>query len=155
VEEGTLTRYRFEARFTLVALGGTQALLGLYALIFPRSFYDDFPLGLGWVEALPAYNEHLLTDFGGLFLATAVMLLGAAVWLERRWVAISLVAFLAFSVPHTLWHFFNLEPYSTGNAIGNVIALSATVLLPLGVLYLVSRERRASRRPTRTAPAEK
>ena len=77
MNDGTLTRYRFEARFTLIQLGVIQGVLGLYALFFPRSFYEDFPLGLGWVEALPAYNEHLLTDFGGLFLTTAVILLAA------------------------------------------------------------------------------
>ena len=142
---GTLTRYRFEARFTLIQLGVIQGLLGLYALFFPRSFYEDFPFGRGWVEALPAYNEHLLTDFGGLFLATAVILIAASARLERRWVVISLVAFLAFSLPHTLWHVFNLEPYSTGDAIANVVALAATVLLPIGVLVLVARESRAPR----------
>ncbi len=150
--QNTLTRYRFEARFTLIQLGLIQGVLGLYALFFPRSFYEDFPFGLGWVEALPAFNEHLLTDFGGLFLATAVMLLAASVRLERRWVVISLIAFLAFSIPHTVWHAFNLEPYSTGNAIGNIVTLAATVLLPLGVLFLVSKESRAPKVP-RGAPA--
>ena len=144
--QGTLTRYRFEARFTLIQLGLIQGVLGLYALFFPRSFYEDFPFGLGWVEALPAFNEHLLTDFGGLFLATSVMLLAASIRLERRWVVVSLVAFLAFSIPHTIWHAFNLEPYSTGNAIANIVTLAATVLLPLGVLFLVSKESRAPRK---------
>lgn len=143
MDDTTLTRYRFEARFTLIQLGVIQVALGLYALFFPRSFYEDFPFGLGWVEALPAYNEHLLIDFGGLYLATAVMLIAASLRLERRWVVISLLAYLAFSIPHTTWHLFNLEPYTTGNAIGNVVALSATVLLPLGVLALVAREHRA------------
>lgn len=150
--DGTLTRYRFEARFTLIQLGLIQGVLGLYALFFPRSFYEDFPLGLNWVEVLPAYNEHLVTDFGGLFLATAVMLLAASVRLERRWVVVSLVAFLAFSVPHTVWHSFNLEPYSTGNAIANMVALAATVLLPLGVLFLVAREGRAPQKPEGAQP---
>ena len=152
MNDGTMSRYRLEARFTLIQLGAIQGVLGLYALFFPRSFYDDFPLGLGWVEALPAYNEHLVTDFGGLFLATAVMLLAASIRLERRWVAISLLAYLAFSIPHTTWHLFNLEPYSTGNAIANVVTLAATVLLPLGVLYLVSRESRAPRKPAQAEP---
>src|SRR5688500_11833173 len=122
--DGTLTKYRFEARFTLIQLGVIQGALGLYALFFPRSFYEDFPFGLGWVEALPACSEHLLTGVGGLFLATAVVLLAAAVRLERRWVVISLAAFLAFSLPHTIWHIFNREPYSTGNAIANVVTLA-------------------------------
>ena len=151
MNDGTLTRYRFEARFTLIQLGVIQGVLGFYALFFPRSFYEDFPFGLGWVEALPAYNEHLLTDFGGLFLATAVMLIAASIRLERRWVVITLVAFLAFSLPHTLWHLFNLEVYSTGDAIANAVTLAATVLLPIGVLFLVARESRA---PAKPEPAE-
>ncbi len=146
MSDGTLTRYRFEARATLLQLGLIQAVVGFYALFFPRSFYEDFPFGLNWVEVLPAYSEHLVRDVGGLFLATAVMLFAASVRLERRWVVISLVAFLAFSLSHTVWHAFNLEPYSTGNAIGNIVTLAATVLLPLGVLFLVSRESRAPKR---------
>ena len=142
----TLTRYRFEARATLIQLGAIQGILGLYALFIPRSFYEDFPFGLNWVEVLPAYNEHLTRDVGGLFLATAVMMLAASVRLERRWVVISLVAFLAFSLPHTIWHSFNLEPYTAGNAIANIVTLAATVLLPLGVLFLISKESRAPKR---------
>jgi AhpD family alkylhydroperoxidase len=152
MSNGTLTRYRFEARLTLVQLGVIQGVLGFYALFFPSSFYEDFPLGLNWVEVLPAYNEHLVRDVGGLFLATAVILLAASIRLERRWVVISLVAFLAFSLPHTVWHMFNLEPYSTGNAIGNVVTLAATVLLPLGVLFLVWKE---SASPSKPAAAPK
>lgn len=143
---GTLTRYRFEVRAALIQLGAIQAVLGAYALFFPRSFYDDFPLGLNWVSVLPAYNEHLVTDFGGLYLATAVMLIAAAVRLEPFWVKVASWAYLAFSVPHFVWHMFNLEPYSTGNAIANVVTLAATVLLPLGVIYLVGRDARAPQR---------
>jgi AhpD family alkylhydroperoxidase len=150
--DGTLTRYRFEARATLIQLAVIQGVVGFYALFFPRSFFEDFPFGLNWVEVLPAYNEHLIRDVGGLFLATAVMLAAAAVRLERRWVVVALIAFLAFSLPHTVWHAFNLEPYSTGNAIGNIATLAATVLLPLGMLGLVARESKAPRGP-RGAPA--
>ena len=145
MSDGTLTRYRLEARFVMIQLGLIQGILGFYALFFPRSFYEDFPLGLDWVEVLPAYNEHLVRDVGGLFLATAVILLAASIRLERRWVVISLVAFLAFSLPHTVWHVFNLEPYTTGNAIGNALALAATVLLPVLILVLVARDSRAPR----------
>ncbi|MDQ3728687.1 MAG: carboxymuconolactone decarboxylase family protein [Actinomycetota bacterium] len=142
-----LTRYRFEVRAVLIQLGAIQGTIGFYALFFPRSFFEDFPLGLSWVEVLPAYNEHLTRDVGGFFLATAVMLIAASIRLERRWVVISLIAFLAFSVPHTTWHAFNLEPYSTGDAIANIVTLAATVLLPLGVLFLLAKEGRAPAPP--------
>ena len=68
-------------RLILGLLAAVQAPDGFYALLAPRSFYEDFPVGRGWVEALPAYNEHLLRDVGALFLATAVVLAAAAIWL--------------------------------------------------------------------------
>lgn len=126
-------------RAGLGALALLQAIDGVYALFAPRSFYDDFPLGRGWVEALPAYSEHLVRDVGGLFLATAVFLGAAAYFLGRRLVAIALVSFLAFSLPHTIYHFFNLEPYGTGDALANAFGLAATVLLPLGLLWMLRR----------------
>ena len=44
-----------------------------------------------------------------------------------------------FAIPHTAYHLFNLEPYPTGDAIANVLALAATVLLPTFVLFVVGR----------------
>lgn len=127
-------------RVGLGSLGGVQALLGVYALICPTSFYEDFPFGRGWVEALPAYNEHLVRDVGGLFLGIGLLLLVAAWWLDRRVAAISLVAYLAYSLPHAIYHFFNLEPYETADAVANVLTLGATVLVPLTLLVLLIRK---------------
>ena len=72
---------RAATRLVLGILAAVQATDGLYALLAPRSFYDDFPVGRGWVEALPAYSEHLVRDVGALFLATAVVMMW---WVERR-----------------------------------------------------------------------
>lgn len=132
-------------RAILAALAAIQAADGLYALLAPRSFYDDFPLGRGWVEALPAYSEHLVRDVGGLFLATAIVLAAAAIWLERRLVLVALVSFLAFSIPHTTYHLLNLGPYGTFDAVANVIALGFMVVGPLVILAAMVR--------VRTAPA--
>lgn len=126
-------------RAALLALGGTQAFLGLYALISPAGFYDDFPLGRGWVAALPAYNEHLVRDVGGLFLLSAAVLIAAGVYLERRLVAVALGSFLLFSIPHTIFHFLNFEPYETGDILANVLGLGAQVLVPIGLLVLMWR----------------
>ncbi len=148
-----LTQHRFEARATLIPLGAIQFVNGVWATFAPRSFYDDFPLGIGgWVSALPSYNEHLMRDVGGLFLATGFILLIASVRLERRLVVVALVSYLLFSIPHAIFHFFNLEPYGTGDAIGNVVALAATVLLPLGMLVLLSRGKAVPARPTAAGP---
>ena len=136
-------RRRLEFRAVLYGLGGVQLLNGIWITISPPSFYEDFPLGRGWVEALPAYNEHLMRDVGGLFLATG-FLFAAAVLLERRLVIVALVTLLVFAVPHTVYHLFNLEPYGTGDAVGNAVALAATVLLPVYLLALLLRGRPAT-----------
>ncbi len=138
-ETTTPTRHRTAIRIALGALGLIQLTDGLYALFAPRSFYEDFPLGRGWVEALPAYNEHLVRDVGGLFLATALVLLVAAWTLERRTVILACASFLLFAIPHTVYHYLNLGPYSTGDAIANALGLAATVVLPLWVLFELRR----------------
>src|SRR5918996_986761 len=108
----TLVTRRVEARVILIGLGGIQFVNGVWAILAPRSFYEDFPLPVGgWVSALPAYNEHLMRDVGGLFLATGFVLLAAAWAMERRLVAVALVSYLLFSIPHTAYHLFKLEPY--------------------------------------------
>ena len=141
-----MIRRALETRVVLVALGGVQFLNGVWAVLAPRSFYEDFPFGRGWVEALPAYNEHLMRDVGGLFLATGFILLYAAARLEPLIVRIALLSYLLFAIPHAIFHFFNLEPYGTGDTVGNVVALAATVVLPLWVLWVTRDEPRVSSR---------
>jgi hypothetical protein len=130
---------RTVVRAVLAVLGAIQLTDGIYALFAPRSFYEDFPFGRGWVEALPAYSEHLVRDVGSLFIATAVVLFAAAIWTERRLVQVATASFLAFSVPHFVYHAFNLGPYDTGDAIANVVSLLFTVVAPAVVLAATFR----------------
>ena len=53
---------------------------------------------------------------------------------------------LIFAIPHTIYHLFNLGPYSTGNAIANVITLGWTVVGGLIVLALL-RDQEPARAP--------
>jgi AhpD family alkylhydroperoxidase len=127
-------------RLVLIPLGLVQLVDGVWALFFPRSFYDDFPTGRGgWVSALPAYSEHLMTDVGALFVATGVLLIVAGLRLERGLVGVTLAVWLLWAVPHTVWHLFNLDAYGTGDAIANTLSLALTVLGPLGLLGLLAR----------------
>ena len=150
MNEGELGVSRGPVRAVLGILGGVQVLNGLYALFAPSSFFGDFPLGRGWVEALPAYNEHLVRDVGSLFLATGIVLLAAVVWTERRLVLIALVSYLAFAVPHAIYHAFNLEPYGAGDAIANAVTLAFTVVAPIALLVMMLRGS-ASAPPARAA----
>ena len=65
------------AVFAYLAL--QSALIGVWALMAPRSFYDDFPgAGRAWVAVDGPYNEHLVRDVGALNLAILVVFALAA-----------------------------------------------------------------------------
>jgi alkylhydroperoxidase family enzyme len=139
-----LTRNRGAIRFLLLALGLPQALIGLWALLAPHSFYADFPAGTdGWVHVLGPFDEHLVTDVGSLFVAIGVVMVFAGLSLRRGMVIAAATGWLIFSVPHFLWHVFNLEPYSTADAVANSATLAWTVVG--GALVLVLALRRAGR----------
>ena len=131
----------------LAALGLVQLINGLWALLAPQSFYEGYPFGRGWVELLPAYNEHLVRDVGGLYLATAGLFVGAALVMSRATVIIACGSWLLFALPHAIYHGFNLEPFSTSDAIANAVVLVGAVLLPAWVLAAVVRRPRASGSP--------
>ena len=125
-------------RIAMVALGVPNALAGLWAVLAPSSWYDDFP---GWdprlVAADPPFNEHLATDAGAGLLASGFVLIVAA-WLgDRRSVRFGLAAFLVFAVPHALWHLTNESPGLTSaedaRNVGTLLfsAVAAVVLLVL------------------------
>ncbi|MEU1052808.1 hypothetical protein ABZ397_09650 [Streptomyces sp. NPDC005876] len=120
-------------RAGLGVLAGTQVLLGLWVLLLPELFWK-WP----WVSHLPPYNEHLLRDFGGASLAVAVVLCAAVATMERRLVLTALVAYLASSVPHLLFHARHLTPLSTASGAGFLTLLGVAVLLPAGLLWVAA-----------------
>jgi hypothetical protein len=132
-------------RAGLLLLASASLVVGVWALLVPRSFYDDFPLpGRNWVSTLGPYNEHLVRDVGALNLALGVLLVLAAILLERRLVQVSLVAYLVYAVPHFVFHLATSHAFSLGDNIANMFTLGITVLLPL-VLLVGSRGERTPR----------
>ena len=120
----------------LLLLAVTSISSGLWALFLPRSFYEDFPLpGWNWVSTLGPYNEHLVTDYGAMNLALGVLMVGAAVFLERRLVQVSLISWLAYAVPHFVFHLGQVHHFSPFDNLMQLGALGFVVLLPL-VLFL-------------------
>jgi hypothetical protein len=141
-----LGRERVMARSTgwlragLLAYVAVTALIGVWASGWPRGFYDGFPWpGHAWVAPLPAYNEHLVRDFGGMNLAMAVVFGVAAATLDRRLVATALVAYLVFAVPHLAFHLQHLEPFGTVDAVAQAVTLVASAALALPLLALARR----------------
>ena len=123
-------------RAGLLALAIGQGGASLWALADPRSFYDDFPGGgRHWVSALPPFNEHLTVDYASGGLALTVLAVLAAVMLERRVVLVTAIAWLVFGLPHLTYHLATLDAYAAGDAVGTVVSLGLTVVVPLAILF--------------------
>ncbi len=127
------------ARLALGALLIAALTIGLTATVAPRTFYDDFPFLSHWVDLLPPYNEHLVTDVGGLYLGFAVIFAWAAKTLDRTLVLAACVAWLLTATLHLIFHVTHLEDFDTGDAIAEVASL-ALLLVPAPVaIWAVGR----------------
>ncbi|MGH3648119.1 MAG: hypothetical protein ACRDTM_13220 [Micromonosporaceae bacterium] len=124
----------------LLAVGG--AVPGGWAVALPRNFYDEFPgFGRHWVSADGPYNEHLVRDVGGFFLALAVITV-FALWLGSIAAArLAALGWLVYGVPHALYHATHLGVYAP---LDQVLAMALLVLgVVLPILVLVWPGRRA------------
>ena len=79
---GATMRSPTVARAALWITAASAAGVGAVAAFAPRTFYDDFPYVGHWVDRLPPYNEHLVTDVGALYLGFALVLAWAAATLR-------------------------------------------------------------------------
>jgi hypothetical protein len=121
--------------------------IGLTATVLPRTFYDDFPFVAHWVELLPPYNEHLVTDVGGLYLGFAV-LLGWAVWtLEATLVRAVCAAWLLTATIHLLFHASHLAGFSSGDAIAEIATLALLLGPPPIALWAIGKPTTSSTEP--------
>ena len=116
-------------------------MVGAWAQFFPQAFYDSFPgLGLSWVSVDGPFNEHLVRDVGGLYLATTVVTLLAALMKTRELILASALAWLVSQVPHFTYHMIHLHVYSSMvDTIGNVNTLAMLVLVPAYLLMWTVR----------------
>ena len=121
-------------RYGLLVVAVAQLGATAQALVSPRSFYEDFPLGRGWVEAYPAYNDHLIYDYGAYTLGALVALVIAAVWLDRRVVQLATVSWLVSATIHFVNHVVTIDRYSTADAVANLTGLLLFVVIPGGLL---------------------
>jgi hypothetical protein len=127
-------------RVVLVVWAAVSVQLGIWAAFAPRSFYDDYPgFGRHWVRLNGPYNEHFVRDFGALNLALAVVTIAALVTLSRPMVIAVAVAWLAWSVPHLVYHLRHLDVFSTGDKVVNVFLLGSLPVLAVAVLVLTLR----------------
>jgi hypothetical protein len=123
------------ARGALLLLCGYCLFLGFVAVAAPHTFYADFPFLAHWVDKLPPYNAHLITDVGGLYIGFGVIV-GLAAWrLQRDLVIAACAGFLTVSVPHLLFHATHLGGFGAGDGAAEMIALGSLLVPPLVALW--------------------
>lgn len=111
----------------LAAIAIMMMPVGLQAALSPRSFFDDFPMGRGWIAQGGTYDEHLVRDVGVLFLAMIVVTVWA-IW--RRGSARPVAAaWLLQGVMHFAYHVGHLDGYDGLDKIGLLGSLVAIPIL--------------------------
>jgi hypothetical protein len=149
-----IERHRAPIRIALIYLAITIGVVAVWILAAPRGFYDNFPGGgTHWVSALPPYNQHLERDFGAASLGIALLAGLAAYWMDKRVIQAAALTLLAAGLPHLIYHLTTTGHYSTGDNVASLTGLALDVVLPLGLLYLVSDG--AQRVPARPAAPER
>ncbi len=130
-------------RWVQIALGYlaiSSAPLGIWGLLAPQSFYENFPgLGRAWIALDGPYNEHLMRDVGALNLALIVLFVGAAISVSKPLVLTACASSLAWGIPHFLYHVFNTDGLSNGDIAGVLGGLSAFVALPIVIIVVMNR----------------
>ena len=130
-------------RAGLVFLGAAQFIVGWWALLFPRSFFD-----IPWVGMRMSYNAHLMMDYGAMSLATSVVLGVGAVTMRQIMVRTGLAVYLVFAAAHLAIHIQLLHHLTPGQRVPVMVALTAAVVIPVVLLALTGRTRtRAGARP--------
>jgi hypothetical protein len=127
-------------RAGFAVLTANEAVIGFWALIAPRSFFDSYPLGLGWVAMLPPFNEHLVRDVGALSVGFSVLFLAALVHPRRALVGATACAWLAAATPHLLFHLGHLRGLSVSEALGQSAGLILVMVIPIGLLLMVRHD---------------
>ena len=137
---------RRSKRLILLVLGVPNVVAGAWAILAPVDWYEDFP---GWsprlVSALPPFNEHLVSDSGSGLLAVGLLALMAAWRLRRDVTVVATLGYLAFALPHAVFHLRHpATELSTGANVANTAVLWLAVLLATVVLVAEVRQKEAA-----------
>ena len=98
-------------RWSLALIGLFMLPTAIQATFAPESWFEDFPLGRGWVAAEGGvYDEHLVRDVGVLFLA----LIAVTAWSVWRREAMTIVA--------VAWLIQGVDLTDPGTAAGRLCA---------------------------------
>jgi hypothetical protein len=134
VKAGSLTAVVLRSGMGFLA--AIELALGVVATLAPRSFYDHVP----WVSLNPPYSEHLMRDLGAMNLALALVTVVATKTMNPLMIRTSLAAYLAFAIPHLIFHATHHQQYPVAAAITETAGATGAALLPLALLLLTVRK---------------
>jgi hypothetical protein len=122
-------------RAGLIFLALLDGVQGVWAYLAPRSFYHDVPT----VSMYPPFSQHFISDFGGLQLAMTVVMVAAAVLMERRLVLTALIAFLVYALTHLIFHLTHLTGMTGAALVLNTAGLGVVAAIPAALLIIATR----------------
>ena len=115
----------------------------LQATFAPRSWFDEFPLGRGWIVAEGgAFDEHLVRDVGVLFLALIIVTAWSA-WRGEATLAVA-IAWIVQGVLHLVYHIGHLEGLGTADRVAMIGSLGSIPLLAAVALWFAVSTRAAA-----------
>jgi hypothetical protein len=122
-------------RVVMALFGVLYGSWGVWAIGFPRHFFDTFPgLGYHWTAAYPPYNHHLVTDLGATFLTLAFVLIAGAVVRHRSARVLALAAAGFFGALHLGFHSLHAGEMGSRDYTLSLISLVGGVAVPAGLL---------------------
>ena len=90
---------------------------------------------------LPPYNEHLIRDVGGFYLAFAILFAWAAVRPPRELVVPLSVAWSVAALLHAVFHTLHLDGFGAADAVAQTAGLVAVLALPVLTIVLARQKR--------------
>ena len=126
-------------RICLALLGISALSIGLPASFAPETFYTDYPFFTALVQLLPPYNEHLITDIGGLYLGFGVMFIWAMFQPSRQLIVPVCTGWIVAQVLHFAFHISHLTGFTTPEALGQQIGLAFYLLVAIIPIAMLRR----------------
>jgi hypothetical protein len=126
----------------LIVLAVPAAVIAVWALAAPHSFYADFPGGgHAWVAPLGPYDQHLVRDVGAFELGLVALAAYAFVTVDRRVVQAALLTFAVSGLPHLVYHFTTADELKTVDNVVSLTGLALPLIVPLVLLPTLRRGR--------------
>ncbi|MFE7798888.1 hypothetical protein [Nocardia sp. NPDC057440] len=146
---GVRVRMRFEqfrrrlliVRIMLALLAVQGAIVGLWAVFAPHSWYTSFPgFGMHWISVDGPYNHHLAADVGAFFLALTAVTVAALVIDGTAVARVAGIGWLTFGLPHFVYHAIHKPAeMGAGSFTFSLLGAAALVILGLGCVVIPPR----------------